>query len=171
MGVGETAGVFACLLIIILSAAGVIVYTHYFLFGRTAMVLDIRQAQEYLWRARASDNLEEIANYMNHALEALHNREGNPNWLWHLPDTDFNLIKHDLEKNIAMALNVSNHESPGSYGYQRCVDNMQEICIELNEHLDEAIRWSTDLNLFNIILNVICWAIYLICWIIFLISG
>jgi len=150
------------LIFAILCVAGCSVYGYYFIYGKTAIVLDVYQAKEFLWRARASADLKQIADYMNKSLNALKNREGNPNWLWHLPDTDFGLIKKDLEKNVAMALNVSQTEEKGSYGYQRTIDNMQEICIELNEHLDCAIQWMTDFHPTTLTLNLIGWGLMII---------
>jgi hypothetical protein len=148
-------------LTIIMMVIGGSVYAYYFAYGRTAMVYDVCQAKEYLWRARSCGNLEDIAAYMGKALKAIEGRSGNPNWLWHLPDTDFDLIKHDIQANMQVALNVSKTEPMGSYGYQRAVDNMQEICVELNEHLDCTIVWLTNLAPSTIILNVIGWAIFI----------
>jgi len=138
------------------------VYVYYFIYGRTALVLDIAYAKEYLWRARASIDLEEQARYMGESLKALEGRRGNPNWLWHLPDTDFDLIKRDLQRNIDMALNISKTESKGSYGYQRAIDNVEEVCVELNEHLDISIRWCTDFQPHVIIQNIIGWAVLIV---------
>jgi hypothetical protein len=148
------------ILTITMMVLGISVYAYYFAYGRTAMVFDVCQAKEYLWRARACGDLEEIAGYMSKALKALEHRSGNPNWLWHFPDTDFDMIKHDIEANIKMALNVSKTEPMGSYGYQRAVDNLQEICVELNEHLDCAIDWLTDYHPLTITLNVLCWTLF-----------
>jgi len=123
------------------------------------MVIDILQAKEYLWRARASINLVEMADYMDKAKTALAARTGNPNWLYHLPDTDFDLIKHDIQKNIEVALNISASEPFGAYGYQRAVDNVQEVCVELNSHLDAAITWCTDRLISTLLLNAVAWTV------------
>jgi hypothetical protein len=145
--------------VVLLAIFGAAMYGYYFLYGRTAMVLDIINAKEYLWRARSSIDLEQQANYIEKALESLKGRAGNPNWLWRLPDTDFDLIKNDLAKNIAAAREIAKTETKGSYGYQRAIDNIQEVCIELNEHLDIAIKWCTDYSPSTIIFNIIGWAI------------
>jgi len=161
----------ALLLAIILAVVGIIVYAHYYLYGRTAMAADIVRAKEYLWRARSTVDLEIQADYMQKSLEALKDRTGNPNWLYGFPDTDFSLIKNDLQTNINMAREVAKNETKGSYGYQRAIDNMQEACVELNEHLDAAIGWCTDFLPFNIILNVICWIVFIILVVIYLITS
>jgi hypothetical protein len=147
-------------ILVIIGILGIAVYGYYFAYGRNSMVLDILQAKEYLWRARASINLVEMADYMGKAETALGDRTGNPNWLFHLPDTDFDLIKHDLEKNIEAALNISMTEDVGSYGYQRAVNNLEEVCVELNSHLDAAIDWSTNLLPTTILLNTVAWIIF-----------
>jgi hypothetical protein len=143
-----------------LAVFGIAIYAYYFAYGRNSMTLDILQAKEYLWRARASIDLDEMADYMNKAKSAIANRTGNPNWLFHLPDTDFDLIKHDLEINIQTALNISATETVGSYGYQRAVNNLEEVSIELNDHLDASIGWSTDMSPTTIILNAAAWAVF-----------
>lgn len=145
--------------LVIIGFFGIAVYGYYFAYGRNSMVVDIMQAKEYLWRARASINLDQMADYMSRAETAIADRTGNPNWLFHLPDTDFDLIKHDLDKNIQTALNISATETPGSDGYQRTVNNLEEVSIELNDHLDAAIRWSTDLNPTTIVLNATAWTV------------
>jgi hypothetical protein len=147
-------------ILIIIGVLGITVYGYYFAYGRNSMVLDVLQAKEYLWRARASINLDEMADYMSEAKTAIADRTGNPNWLFHLPDTDFDLIKHDLDKNIQAATNISATEDIGSYGYQRAVNNIEEVCVELNTHLDGAITWLTDWNPTTLLLNVIVWAIF-----------
>lgn len=145
----------------ILAVLGIGVYTYYLAYGRNFMTLDILQAKEYLWRSRASIDLDEMADYMTRARTAINDRTGNPNWLYHLPDTDFDLIKHDLEVNIETANNISETETPGSYGYQRAVTNLEEVSIELNDHLNLAIQWSTDLTPTTIGLNLIAWTIFI----------
>lgn len=148
--------------LMVIAILGIAVYGYYFAYGRNSMVLDIMQAREYLWRARASINLVEMADYMNKAKTGLSDRTGNPNWLFHLPDTDFDLIKHDLDTNIQAALNISVTESVGSYGYQRAVNNLEEVCVELNSHLDIAIDWSTNLHPTTILLNAAGWTIFIV---------
>ena len=138
---------------------GLVVGTYSLAYGFYAVTADIQTAQNYLWRARSCDNLEDIAWYMQKALKALENRHGNPDWLYHLPDTDFDLIKRDLERNIQIALNISKTAEPSSYGYQRTVDNIQEIIVELNEHLDECVAWLTYNSPCTIILVVIYCAV------------
>jgi len=144
----------------IVGVLGIVVYAYYFAYGRNSMVLDVLQAKEYLWRARASINLDGMADYMSKAKTAIVNRTGNPNWLFHLPDTDFDLIKHDIDENIQAAMNISATESMGSYGYQRAVNNIEEVSIELNMHLDGAIVWSTDWHPITLVLNAIAWSIF-----------
>jgi len=146
--------------LIIIGVLGIVVYGYYFAYGRSSMVLDVLQAKEYLWRARASINLDEMADYMSEAGTAIADRTGNPNWLFHLPDTDFDLIKHDLDKNIQAAIDISATESIGSYGYQRAVNNIEEVCVELNTHLDGAITWLTDWSPTTLLLNAIAWTVF-----------
>ena len=158
-------------ILIIIGVLGIVVYGYYFAYGRNSMVLDILQAKEYLWRARASIDLDEMADYMNKARTALASRIGNPNWLFHLPDTDFDLIKHDIDRNVQAAANISATETIGSYGYQRAVNNIQEVCVELNDHLDGTITWSTDRHPTTLLLNAIAWTIFAATGIYLIVSG
>jgi len=47
------------ILTITMMVLGISVYAYYFTYGRTAMALDVCQAKEYLWRARACGDLKE----------------------------------------------------------------------------------------------------------------
>ena len=158
-------------LFIVLGIMGAAVYIYHVSYGAKAITLDIHTAKEYLWRARSAVDLDKQADYMQEALESLDNRHGNPNWIWHLPDTDFELIKSDLQTNIDASREIASNETKGSYGYQRAIDNIEEICIELNEHLDVTINWSASYTPVNVVLNIVLWIVWLLAGIIAIAAG
>lgn len=59
---------------------------HYYTVGRISAVYDISITENYLWRARASLDLDEMADYMQLAYDKLEHRTGNPCWWFPTPD-------------------------------------------------------------------------------------
>lgn len=70
-------------------------------------------------------------------------------------DTDFDMIKSTLEQSISNTREIAQTEDKGSYGYQRAIDNIEEMIIELAGHLSLTARWIADYTPFNIMLLVI----------------
>jgi len=99
---------------------------HFWYIGRPNSVYDIWKCKDYLWRARASTDLIEIANYFEKALNEIKDRHGNPKWYYPTPDTDFDLIKKTMKQTINNVIEIANKEEKGSYGYQRAIDNIEE---------------------------------------------
>ena len=141
---------------ITLIATGIIlpIYTGFYSFPKT--VYDIQKAQEWLWKARASTDLNQMAEYLQKGLDEIKHRQGNPCWYFPTAETDFTIIKNVLEENINSARDVAAKESRGSYGYQRAIDNIEEAIIETNEHLESTKNWLTILSKTTII-GVIVW--------------
>lgn len=96
--------------------------------------------REWLWRARATTDLADMAKYLNKSLDQLAPFNGNPCWWFAKPDTDFDLIKGNIIEVRDNAIEWSNLTG-GSLAYQQAVQNLQEVIIEIVEHLDGAIEW------------------------------
>jgi len=96
--------------------------------------------REWLWRARATTDLLDMSKYLNKSLDQLAQFHGNPSWWFAKPDTDFDLIKGNIEEVRNNAVLWSNLTG-GSLAYQQAVQNLQEVIIEIVEHLDGAIDW------------------------------
>lgn len=124
------------------------VYATVYVFPST--VYDIYKAQQWLMKARASTDLDVIANYITNALAEIQNRQGNPSWWFPTAKTDFGIIKAVLQENINSSREVAQTEAKGSYGYQRAIGNIEEIIIETNNHLGSAIKWLTTASLTTI---------------------
>jgi len=101
----------------------------------------VRQAIEWNWRARATNNLIDMASNLNRSYAILGPYHGNPSWWFPTPDTDFDQIKANIRESRETALAVAANESIGSFGYQQAVQNLQETIVEINEHLELAKGW------------------------------
>jgi len=101
----------------------------------------IKQAIEWNWRARATNNLADMATNLNRSLAILGPFHGNPSWWFPTPDTDLDQIALNIGESRDTALAVSASEPIGSFGYQQAVQNLQETIIEINEHLELAKGW------------------------------
>lgn len=100
----------------------------------------INTAENWLWRARATNDLEDMAKYMKQALFVLDRFEGNPSWFYPTPDSDWTLIKQNIKENIKSAESLS-HQDPNSFAVQQMVHNLQETIIEIVDHLKGAGWW------------------------------
>lgn len=101
----------------------------------------IRQAIEWNWRARATNNLLDMATNLNRSIALLEPYHGNPAWIFPTADTDLDQIRLNIIESRDTALAVAASESIGSFGYQQAVQNLQETIVEINEHLDLAKGW------------------------------
>ena len=95
----------------------------------------LRQAIEWNWRARATNNLVDMATNLNRSIALLVPFQGNPAWVFPTPDTDMDQIRLNLIESRDTALAVAATETIGSFGYQQAVQNLQETIIEINDHL------------------------------------
>ena len=101
----------------------------------------VKQAIEWNWRARATNNLLDMSTNLNRSLVLLEPFRGNPVWWFPTPDTDFDQIKLNIQETRNTAVVVASTEAIGSFGYQQAVQNLQETIIEINEHLDLTLWW------------------------------
>jgi len=142
----------------VLLVIGLIGIVHALTFGFIAPVYDIRKSKEWLWKARASTDLNVMADYMDKALDEIKDRHGNPCWFFRTIETDFEIIKTILQQNIMAAREIALTEPKGSYGYQRAIDNIQEVIIEINEHLSICMDWLTIFSIPSIV-QLILWIV------------
>ena len=148
--------------LITLIAAGIILSTYTLVYAFPKSVYDIQKAQEWLWKARASTDLNKMAEYIQKGLAEIDHRQGNPCWYFPTAETDFGVIKNVLEENINSAQDVAAKESRGSYGYQRAIDNIEEAIIETNEHLEATQDWLTILSKTTISALIIWFVLFIV---------
>ena len=98
----------------------------------------LRQAIEWNWRARATNNLVDMAANLNRSIALLGPFHGNPSWIFPTPDTDLDQIRQNTVESRDTALAVASSEAIGSFGYQQAVQNLQETIVEINDHLNLA---------------------------------
>jgi hypothetical protein len=96
------------------------------------------QAKEWLWRARATNDLNDMAKYLSKSEDLLQDYHGNPQWLYPTPDTDFDLIRENINESISNCYKWSGNTT-SDFAYQQAVHNLQETIKEIAEHLDSAI--------------------------------
>ncbi len=101
----------------------------------------LRQSIEWNWRARATNDLVDMAANLNRSIELLMPFHGNPAWIFPTPDTDLDEIRLSLVQMRDTALAVAANASIGSFGYQQAVQNLQETIIEINDHLSLTKGW------------------------------
>ena len=116
-------------------------------------VYPVSQAENYLWRARATNDLASMAGYFNQSLALLAPFHGNPAYWWYpKPDTDLDLIKQDITTDMLQCINFTG-VPPENMSYQLAVQDLQETINELTSHLDSAKNW-LQFNPFNTWLEV-----------------
>jgi hypothetical protein len=115
--------------------------------------------KEWLWRARATNDLDDMAAYLERSLSYLDNYSGNPCWLYPTPDTNYDYIKTNIREVIENC-NQWN-DTQDSFSYQQAVRNLQETIIEIAEHVDLANGWLTSPSVWYWILWSLWWWIWL----------
>ena len=95
------------------------------------------QAKEWLWRARATNDLADMAKYLGKAELLLQSYRGNPIWIFPTPDTDYDLIRGNIREVIANC-EAWGGGSQKDFAYQQAVHNLQETIVEIAEHLSLA---------------------------------
>jgi hypothetical protein len=101
-------------------------------------------SKEWLWRARATNDLSDMAKYLNESERILEGFHGNAKWIYQTPDTDFDLIRENIKETIDNALKWSSGNIT-DMAYQQAVHNLQETIIEITTHFDaskEALYWN-----------------------------
>lgn len=133
-GTALVIGIFAYVLL-----AGAIVNSGFVNYTQNGLY-EIDQAREWLWRARATNDLVDMSKYLNKTLDLMKPYNGNPNWWFPKPDTDFTLIKDNIKECVANCLNFQNEDD---MAYQQAVHNLQETIIEIEDHLSGARECKT----------------------------
>jgi hypothetical protein len=120
------------------------------------------QGKEWLWRARATNDLNDMARYLQEAENKLGQFHGNPSWWFPKPDTDYDLINTNIKEVIhnAQSFNATNQSS---FSYQQAVQNLQETIVEIVSHVDGANWW-----LQNPVELIIIYTLWTWLWAIFL---
>jgi hypothetical protein len=119
---------------------------------------DCKKAENWVWRARATNDLTDMAKYTSRALEELGELSGNPSWWFPAPDTDYDLIKSNMEEVIrnCAVINVT----MDTMAYQQAVNNLQETLAEIADHIHIARDWVV-WNLFNVIILILMCVVWL----------
>lgn len=134
----------------LLSILGVVVVGHYFAVGKVQMTYEEYQARAYLTLCKGTTDLATMQEYLQKTLNSLENKQGNPDWLYSLPGTDYANIKHTITKSIEMIDEVLETEEPNSYAYQRTVENILRSVDDTEGSLKSVISWKTDMLPFNL---------------------
>lgn len=124
------------------------------------------QAKEWLWRARATNDLNDMAKYLIKSEEILQDYHGNPGWPYPTPDTDFDFIRTNINETIMNCYKWSGNTT-SDYAYQQAVHNLQETIVEIAEHLDNAVGQmgsNPGINPLGYVVWNLLWAFPLITW-------
>lgn len=118
---------------------------------------------EWLWRARATNELNTMSESMSRGYDMLSNYSGNPCWFFPKPDTDYELINGNLLQNIKTCKEWAMSISRDNMAYQQAVQNMQETIVELVDHykLADGWLWRTWWMVLYWLLSVIFWGYWL----------
>lgn len=100
------------------------------------------QAKEWLWRARATNDLTDMAGYLEESSRLLGTYYGNPCWWFPKPDTDYDLIKTNIQEVTTNAREWGTSLQQDNVAYQQAVQNLQETIQEIAEHLDGTNWWN-----------------------------
>ncbi len=103
-------------------------------YSQTYYKLDV--ASSYLIRGASTSDADEIANYIERALDFIP-REGNPVWIFPTPRTDFALIRSDLMRLHESARSLAS-EGKGSSAYQQGVDQIKDSLVRIRDQIMEA---------------------------------
>ena len=126
------------LLGIAIMATVILVFAEFTAYSGTAYEID--QSKEWLWRARATNDLNDMANYLTKAEQLLMNKHGNPAWFYPKPDTDLDLIRTNIHEVIGNCKTFAN--TTDTMAYQQAVHNLQETIIEITDHLEATVGWT-----------------------------
>lgn len=157
---GETRTALGTLfLLVFLLTTAMIIYNSTVAFPATGQ--PIRNASNYLIRARASINLTFTVDDINTALRILESYHGNPSWFYPTIGTDFDNIKQFLINARDTALYVAAHSTPNSFEYQQTIHNLADALLTQVDHLSSVIDWMT-LKSVGSLTNLVAWVISII---------
>ena len=94
-------------------------------------------AKEWVSRAAATNDLNDMAKYLKYSDDILKNYHGNPAWPFPTPDTDYDQIRTNVEEVIRNALTWSN-QTGTSMAYQQAVHNIVDTLSTIYDHLNSA---------------------------------
>jgi hypothetical protein len=119
---------------LIVAMVVIAVFSLIYSYSQTYYKLDV--ASSYLIRGASTSDADEIANYIERALDLIPT-EGNPVWIFPTPRTDFAMIRSDLMRLLetARALTL---EGKGSSTYQQGVDQIKDSLARIREQVMEA---------------------------------
>lgn len=115
-------------------------------------VYDADIAKEWLWRARSTNSLDDMEVYLEKSLNGLEQYSGNPCWWYPKPDTNYDMIKLNIQETINNCNEWKETLTGYDFAYQQAVSNLQETIIEIAEHLDIANGWLCTPSLLHVIL-------------------
>ena len=120
-----------CVWIVILVAVGIAWYSQ--------DPYEVNQARDWLDRARATNDLKDMAKYVDESLTILLPFHGNPKWWFPTPDTDFDLIKDNMREVIRNCEASSGIQD--DFAYQQAVHNLQDTLVQIKDHVAYASSW------------------------------
>lgn len=132
---GKTGIIISIVIIAVLIPCLVMPVYQYFYYGANTYDADI--GLEWVWRARATNDLKDMANYLQKSLQQLDRYHGNPVWLYPKPDYNYDLIKGNIQEVIKNCEEWSKQPSD-SMAYQQAVHNLQTTLEEIADHLTHA---------------------------------
>jgi hypothetical protein len=136
LNMGAVANIVLLIVWILTIVAGFgLYYSHY-----SDVTYQADQGKEWLWRARATNDLEDMAKYLKIAEEKLEPYHGNPVWWYPKPDSDYDFIKTNIQEVIENAESF-NTTAQNDFSYQQAVQNLQETIIEIVDHVEIANGW------------------------------
>ena len=115
---------------------------------------ELSQSSDWVYRARATNDLLDMSKYLNKSLGILENYSGNPAWIFPTPDTNLDYIKENIRECVGNCIDYSNLTD--EMAYQQAVHNLQTTLSEIGEHLgyaSDAALWQPIMFVYGIILG------------------
>ena len=101
----------------------------------------VLQADAKLERAKSTNNLETVADYIQEALDLLKDNKENPKWIFPDDELNWDLIKSDLKDVISQCKEAEKNLTIGSDAYQEMLDTTFEVIEIIQEQIKDAGRW------------------------------
>jgi len=99
----------------------------------------VNKARDWIDRAKATNDLKDMAKYVNTSLAILEPYHGNPKWWFPTPDTDLDLIKDNMKEVIRNCEQSSGIQD--DFAYQQAVHNLQDTLLQIRSHIADASMW------------------------------
>jgi hypothetical protein len=96
----------------------------------------LSQSSDWIYRARATNDLVDMSKYLNKSLDIMEQYTGNPAWIFPTPDTDLDYIKENVRECIGNCEEYSTLTD--EMAYQQAVHNLQETLNEIGWHISAA---------------------------------